>query len=864
MECKIVEEQPRTWNRSVWDMRTSQAYKELLRIALLIAKDNRKTLLQMMPSWYKTICENYDAAVAPPVLERAYETVKETVETVVQVVETVWEAVTGFFSWLWNKFKQVVRTVVRTVSRVVQTVVEKVVEVTPQWVQDAYESAKEAFSRAGQAVSDFVASGVSMVRRGVSNAFNFARNAISRAAGRVQGALAKVWKWVVKKFNDLKQWLTTALESLADGLADLWSKHAPEWLKQALAKVRTWTSDAVSALGRGLKGVAGWLSAQLAKLLNSERLQFVWNCLKQFGKDCLTSIQKLFMKFIGLFTYRFRAQADIERFARWGSSEVTNFNFFLLDAVQNENGISRQQMRRRSALQAASQTGLMGWILDWDPSVRLNLETHQSEGVQQRQDRANREFLQEYQESSRDWSQGVAGLTFLFSSFMAVGALFTAELGRALLRLMQAMLAGAGLLTTHMQDQLQSDTTLTEQERQDMQDLFDKLCRQVIHLISTNVAHIRGVFSHRKFALLLVIYGTRPCPQDELALLQSVLGVLGLVLARFELQLVSLSAVGTAQLSEVVGMASRVLRMPSLLRTTDRALAIVGLNGARSVQLGMTSEARSVAVLLESFTIFTNVVNAASNEDFLQRHGSSGPEDGQGPHGPPGPQGGQGPHGLPLVPGVLPLLFPHISENSNGIENGNEKDEDINDQDESEQKGAKCSKGEAQCWAETIMLWIYQAGERESRCHFFVFYDEKCQKTSNPRAFNMCSILGFAGLFWAYPGGATVFWVWQHISVDRWKRRPQRWDGAGRPRDCAPQEARPGFARLHDLHAQFRVWREATAMDWEGRIEVQSCVEWWREEAVWWDQEPTGAWAEGKGPYAHAQPCLSKHCWTTD
>ena len=477
-----------------------------------MAKNNKETLLETMDSWYKTIYENYDAAIRPPVLQRAYETVKETVQTAVQktvsVIQTVWETVKSFFGWLWDKVTRVVKTVVMAVWKTVTTVVEKVVEVTPQSVKDAYQSAKQAFAKAGQAIGDFCMRGVRMVQRGVSSALNAGKRAVSKAAGAMTAALGralgKAWKWVVKQFNSFKHYIGQKLEKLAD-----WAKqNAPEWMKDAFSKVRRWTSTALSKIGNVLSGIKDWLSPIFARLWQNApswlrslwkrlkewaqpKLQHLWETLRQVGQDIWTTIKKPIMKLMGLFTYRFRAQADIERFANWGNSEVTSSNLFLLDGVQNQNGVSRQRLRRRSALQQASQTGLMGWIFDWDPSVRLNLQPHQSEGVQQQQDRANQEFLQQHQESSRNWSAGIAWFSFLFSSLMAVLAFFSAGLGLAvLLPFMQAALAGVSLLTMRMQEQVQNDSTLTEQQRQDAQDLFWKVGSP--HLFSRRSASLQA------------------------------------------------------------------------------------------------------------------------------------------------------------------------------------------------------------------------------------------------------------------------------------------------------------------------------------------------------------------------------------
>ena len=125
---------------------------------------------------------------------------------------------------------------------------------------------------------------------------------------------------------------------------------------------------------------------------------------------------------------------------------------------------------------------------------------------------------------------------------------------------------------------------------------------------------------------------------------------------------------------QAVGMASRLLRLPALLRTMDRALQMLGLNGARIAQLGMTSETRVMAVLLESFAIFANLGSSLSNlknvmKDFLRRHGA-------------GPQG------------------PQNEENDNENENENE-DENNHNQNEREKKNTKNSIGEALFLAET-------------------------------------------------------------------------------------------------------------------------------------------------------------------
>ena len=109
---------------------------------------------------------------------------------------------------------------------------------------------------------------------------------------------------------------------------------------------------------------------------------------------------------------------------------------------------------------------------------------------------------------------------------------------------------------------------------------------------------------------------------------------------------------------QAVGMASRLLRLPALLRTMDRALQ----------QLGMTSGTRVLAVLLESFAIFANLGSSLSNlknvvKGFLQRHGA-------------GPQG------------------PQNEENDNENQNENE-DENNHNQNEREKKNKKNSIGEA-------------------------------------------------------------------------------------------------------------------------------------------------------------------------
>ena len=91
----------------------TEAYRKLLQLALQVAQRHGSHLHLIMPDWYKTIWENYEAAIKPPVLERVSQTVKETIETVRETAVTVWELVKETASSVWGWIKAAFRKVVQ-------------------------------------------------------------------------------------------------------------------------------------------------------------------------------------------------------------------------------------------------------------------------------------------------------------------------------------------------------------------------------------------------------------------------------------------------------------------------------------------------------------------------------------------------------------------------------------------------------------------------------------------------------------------------------------------------------------------------------------------------------------------------------
>ena len=89
----------------------TEAYRKLLRLSLQVAQRHGSHLHLIMPDWYKTIWENYEAAIKPPPMhERVYQAVKETIiETVREAVTWVKEAASTVWGWTMGAFQRVVQ-----------------------------------------------------------------------------------------------------------------------------------------------------------------------------------------------------------------------------------------------------------------------------------------------------------------------------------------------------------------------------------------------------------------------------------------------------------------------------------------------------------------------------------------------------------------------------------------------------------------------------------------------------------------------------------------------------------------------------------------------------------------------------------
>ncbi|CAE7210060.1 secA [Symbiodinium sp. CCMP2592] len=266
----------------------------------------------------------------------------------------------------------------------------------------------------------------------------------------------------------------------------------------------------------------------------------------------------------------------------WGNSEVvsTRHQMLLFDAEQNAQGISDQRMRRRSGLQAVWQSGWMAWHFGWDPSLQLNLNTGLSEVGQSRQDRANQDFLQDHQESMKKWSYGLAVLGLTVGILGLLVTFVTAGMGTFIFvtQAVNVVTAAGSLVLMHLQELAQEDSTLTEEERREKQDMLS-LCQGILGMVGLATF----AFDFFKGFAASQVAGGLAAGAAQAVGMQRLTRIAGLVRAAMRLG----------------GQGLRVLQLPALLRTADRVLAAFGLNGARLAQLGMTSRTRVRVVILE-------------------------------------------------------------------------------------------------------------------------------------------------------------------------------------------------------------------------------------------------------------------------
>lgn len=523
----------------------NQTYKDMLRVALQIAKERKEELLATLPEWFETIVENYAAATRPPVLERTYETVKETVRGV------------------WSFFTSIVKKVVQVVKRVVETVVEKVVEVTPQWVKDAYESAKSTFSAAARTIARWLSNAAETVAGAVSTAASWVSHSLSKVGSVFAKAVSAAWRWLANTFNSI-----SSLEFVPSEETQIWSIF-----KEA---ARGTFKGSVWVLGK-VKACFCWAWSQI--------------------------------------TWRMRGKADIERFARWGNSEVTGQGLqalLLFDAEVNPNGISQERVRRRSALQAAWQAGWMSWYFGWDPSLQMNLDARASEDAQHRQDRANQEYMQERQERSKRWSVWMAAGSLILSVAFLVGTAYFTGGAMSLLFLAQCIsvvVAIASLWILHLQEELRNDTTLSEEERESAQD---------------NLSFWQGILGLVGIATLFFDFRVLNASTSQTAagLAAGAAQVVGAQMTRMSgivRSIMRFFGQGTRAFAPLM----RVLQLPALLRAVDKVLGAFGVNGARLAQMGMTTKTRMWAVMLEilnsMFTLFRSFFNLMQNQEEKQQ-----------------------------------------------------------------------------------------------------------------------------------------------------------------------------------------------------------------------------------------------------
>ena len=249
--------------------------------------------------------------------------------------------------------------------------------------------------------------------------------------------------------------------------------------------------------------------------------------------------------------------------------------------------------------------------LGWDPSLQLNLGSmHLPEHLHARQQRANEEYVQQHRQSSQQWSWGLQLLGLGLGLVFTIFTLFTSGIGFLFaMQLVNLAVTVGSVLLTRLQEQLQQDTTRTEEEKQSAQDTLS-LLQGILGLVGLGAC-----------CLDLSRLGMQASVANGAAFVGQLAGM-----ARFT-RLDGLVRAVTSlfgRVSTVLPSALRLLQLPSLLRTFDRFLAVFGVNGARLSQLGMTSWTRVCAVILElvnsALTLFRALLN------LLQRQTDRNPQ----------------------------------------------------------------------------------------------------------------------------------------------------------------------------------------------------------------------------------------------
>ena len=531
---------------------------------------------------------------------RALRSIKHHVSTAWQRLKRACETVAGHLASVWNYFKQ----------HLAPLVVK---------ARDYSSAAWQQLKQICGTVAQHLASVWNYFKRHLAPLVVKARHYSSAAwqqlrqiCENVAQHLTSVWKYLKQHLASLvakaRHYLSQMKQRFLQMLSGTWTSmrvFVAAWTPQWLKNFGTYCAEKIFEQFNWIRSQAGWLADFCAeKALQAfawSRRQASWLAMK--ASEALAWTREMAAWLTSWLFFRSRALADIERFKKWGNSEVTGAGLSssqLFDGEHNSQGISQQRLRHRSALQAVWQAGWMAWHLGWDPSLQLNLDGSSSEEAQYRQERAHRDYLQDHQRRTRTWTLGMAMASLVLGIAMACISFHTAGLSLVFfVQAFNAFLACASLLILLMQERVQQNTSLSEERRQQ---ILDNL--SLLQGILGMAGALTLVFDFRAgFAAGQVAGGIAAGAAQAVAVLR-MSRMTGLVRA-----VMRLLGQATSSMSAIM----RILHLPSLLRTVDRVLAVFGLNGARLAQLGMTSWTKIWVVILDLMNSFFSLMRSFMN-----------------------------------------------------------------------------------------------------------------------------------------------------------------------------------------------------------------------------------------------------------